>query len=157
MKWLTISSQKKLYAFCGLLLIAAVVLAIDHVALRRETTRLRQEIAFAVLTSTDTPDMSDDIVNSLESKIEAVKYRLDDLESKRRRSDDLDRRVGDLENVTSRLDNKMNDVANSPGTSISQLERQIQSLKDENNRHGKYIREIMGKVGMWLPADLLGR
>lgn len=157
MKWPTISPQKKLYVVCGLLLIAAVVLAIDHIALRRETTRLKQEIAFAVLTSIDMPDVSDDIVNRLESKIDAVRYRLDNFESKTRKSDDLDRRVDHLENVTDRLDKKMNDVANSPGASISQLEREIQSLKDEINRHGKYIREIMGKVGMWLPADLLGR
>ena len=157
MKWPTISPQKKLYVVCGLLLIAAIVLGIDHIALRRETTRLKQEIAFAVLTSRDMPDVSDDIVNRLESKIDAVRYRLDSFESKTRRSDDLDHRVDHLENVTDRLDNKMNDVANSPGASISQLEREIQSLKDETNRHGKYIREIMGKVGMWLPADLLGR
>jgi len=157
MKWPTISPQKKLYVVCGLLLIAAVVLAIDHIALRRETTRLKQEIAFAVLTSIDMPDVSDDIVNRLESKIDAVRYRLDNFESKTRKSDDLGRRVDHLENVTDRLDKKMNDVANSPGASISQLEREIQSLKDEINRHGKYIREIMGKVGMWLPADLLGR
>ena len=96
MKWPTISPQKKLYVVCGLLLIAAIVLGIDHIALRRETTRLKQEIAFAVLTSRDMPD---DIVSRLESKIDAVRYRLDNFESKTRRSDDLDRRVDRLENV----------------------------------------------------------
>jgi len=157
MKWPALSPQKKLYAVCGLLLIAAVILIIDRIALRREITRLKQSIAYVALAGRDMPDVSDDIVNSLESRIEALKYRLDDLESKRRRSDDLDRRVGHLEVEAGRLDSKINDVANSPGTTISQLERQIQSLKDEINRHGKYIREIMSKVGMWLPADLLGR
>ncbi|HUV67045.1 MAG TPA: hypothetical protein VMW24_24370 [Sedimentisphaerales bacterium] len=160
MKWPAFSPQKKLYAFCGLLLVVVVILAIDHVTLRQETVRLTRAVAAATATSPGTPDVSSGLerkVNSLDAEVSDVKYRLAALESKTHSFDEVERRISRLEVLASRLDKRMDDVADKPSTTIGDLAREIQSLKRNIDQHGRYIREIMSKVGMWLPADLLGR
>ncbi len=160
MKWPTLSPQKKLYAVTGLLLVVIVVLAIDHVALRRETTRLKRAIAIATATSRDRPDVSGDVerdVRSLEFRVASIESEVGILQPKVRRAGDLEARVESLEYVASRLKERIDDVPGTPSSTISSLEGEIQSLNRRIDQHGKHIREIMGKVGMWLPADLLGR
>ena len=158
MKWLTLSPQKKLYVFCGLLLGLVVILTIDHIALRRETTRLKRAIATA--TTRDKSETSSDLtqnVDNLRSKLRSVELDLGGLQSDVRSVDNHERRIGHLEILVQRLDGRIGDVADKPSTTIGSLEGEIQSLRRTIDQHAKYIREIMGKVGMWLPADLLGR
>ncbi|UCC96902.1 MAG: hypothetical protein JSW66_13775 [Phycisphaerales bacterium] len=160
MKWPTLSPQKKWYAFCGLLLVLLVILAVDHIGLHQETARLKRANAFAAATGAETPDVSREIkqnIHSLDSEIDALEHRLNDLESGTRSFHDLERRVNYLETLVSRLDNRVEDAADSPAATISLLEGEVQSLRRKLDQHGKYIRQIMDKVGMWLPADLLGR
>jgi len=160
MKWPTLSPQKKLSAFCGLLLIVLAILAIDHIALRREATRLKQAIIAAAASGTDKSDASSDLeqnVDNLRSKLRSVELDLGSLQSDLKSVDDHERRISNLEILVRRVDGRIDDVAGTPSTTIGSLKGEIESLKRKIDQHGKYIREIMGKVGMWLPADLLGR
>lgn len=158
MKWPTLSPQKKLYVCCGLLLGVVVILAIDHVALRRETIRLKHAIAAA--TAGDKSETSRDLtynVDNLRSKLRSIELNLGGLQSDFKSANDHERRIGHLEILVQRLDGRMGDVADAPSTTIGSLEGEVQSLRRTIDQHAKYIREIMNKVGMWLPADLLGR
>ena len=160
MKWPTLSPQKQMYSLCGLIIVFATILITDHIALRRETTRLRQAMIVTAAKAGDKSDTSSDLaqnVDNLQSKLRSVELDLGRLQSDARSVDDHERRISSLEVLLRRLDGRIDGVADAPSTTISGLEGQIQSLDRKIDQHAKYIREIMGKVGMWLPADLLGR
>jgi len=160
MKWPTLSPQKKLSAFCGLLLVVLAILAIDHIALRREATRLKQAIIATAAKRADKPDTSSDLeqnVDNLQSKLRSVELDFRSLQSDLKSVDDHERRISDLEILVRRVDARVDNVAGTPSTTIGSLKGEIESLKRKIDQHAGYIREIMSKVGMWLPADLLGR
>jgi FtsZ-binding cell division protein ZapB len=160
MKWPTFAPQKKLYAFCYLLLVVVVVLAMDHIVLRRETARLKRAVAAANATSAARPDVSAGIerdLKNLELRVAGIDSDLRGLETKVRRTTDVETRVSSLEYAAGRLKERIDDLPGTSSTAMGNLEREVQSLKRETDQHAKHIRDIMGKVGMWLPADLLGR
>jgi chromosome segregation ATPase len=149
-----------MYSLCGLIIVFAAILITDHIALRRETTRLRQAIVVTAARTSDKSDTSSGLeqnVHNLQSRLRSVELGLGSLQSNARSVDDHERRISSLEVLLRRLDGRIDGVAGTPSTTISGLEGQIQSLDRKIDQHAKYIREIMGKVGMWLPADLLGR
>jgi hypothetical protein len=146
MKRSNIVGQKKLYYLYGLILVVTIILIIDHIQLRQETARLKREIYFVALQAPRGLITSEDIernVNNLDSKIDDVNSRLDELESKLRRFSGLELSISSLNISTNDLDDKIDDI-----------ELTLSLLESEKDQHGKYIKEIMRKIGMSVPWNL---
>ena len=125
MKWPMSSSQRKSYAVVAFLLVVVVMLAIDQIALWRETAGLKRAIGITNAIARNDPSAASSLerkVDDLRSQVASVRLDMDNLASSVRgtksrletvQSDDLVRRINHLEFSVSDFDQRITSLERS--------------------------------------------
>ena len=125
MKWPMLSSQRKSYAVVAFLLVVVVMLAIDQIALWRETSGLKRAIGITNAIARSDPSAASSLerkIDDLRSQVASVRLDMDNLASSVRgtkshletvQSDDLVRRINRLEFSVSDFDQRITSLERS--------------------------------------------